>query len=163
MFLFVATVGGRLLLQTYRSHLGYETITLQTTLLSTLPSQISSLQATISSLQASSPSKSPSSSPNLSLPLPDTLSLLSTRETELAQIEQQIKTLQQMLPGKVRELEKAENDLKMVEAQRDKVATEALEATKRREEGGGGNELERTGRWLKGIEAGLRGMLEVKV
>lgn len=39
---------------------------------------------------------------------------------------------------------------------------EASEAVRRREEGGGGDELERRGRWLKGVEKGLRGMLEVE-
>lgn len=49
-----------------------------------------------------------------------------------------------------------------MEAQRDGVAIGAREAVKRREEGGGGDDLEGRGRWLKGVEAGLRGMLEVE-
>lgn len=142
--------------------IGHETITLQTTLLSNLPSQISALQSTLTTLRSMPHSTSPSaSSPNFSLPLPATLSLLAERESELAQLNQQLKTLQQALPRKTRELEKAENDLKIVEAQRDGVAIGAREAVKRRKEGGGGDDLEGRGRWLKGVEAGLRGMLEV--
>lgn len=88
---------------------------------------------------------------------------MSERESELAQLNQQLKTLQQALPRKVRELEKVENELRIVEAQRDGVAMGAKEAVSRREEGGGGDDLEGRGRWLKGVEAGLKGMLEVEV
>lgn len=102
------------------------------------------------------------SSPNLSLPLPATLSLLAERQRELAQLKQQLKTLQQALPRKTRELEKAENELRIAEAQRDGVAMGAREAVKRRREDSRGDELDGRGRWLKGVEAGLRGMLEVE-
>lgn len=67
-----------------------------------------------------------------------------------------------MLPRKTRELEKAESELRGVEEQREDVVAEAREALRRREEGGGGDELERRGRWLKGVETGLRGMLEAE-
>lgn len=87
---------------------------------------------------------------------------MSEREFELAQLNQQLKTLQQALPRKTRELEKVENELRIVEAQRDGVAMGAKEAVRRREEGGGGDDLEGRGRWLKGVEAGLKGMLEVE-
>lgn len=141
----------------------YETITLQTIPLSHLPSQISALQSTLTNLRSLPHSASPSSSsPNLTLPLPATLSLLAERESELAQLNQQLKTLQQALPRKLKELEKVENELRIVEAQRDGVTIGAREAIRRREDGGGGDDLERRGRWLKGVEAGLRGMLEVE-
>lgn len=143
--------------------IGHETITLQTTLLSNLPSEIFALHSTLTTLRTLPQSKSPSfSSPNLFLPLPATLSLLAERESELVQLNQQLKTLQQALPRKTRELDKVENDLRIVEAQREGVAMGATEAVRIREEGGGGDELEGRGRWLKGVEAGLRGMLEVK-
>ncbi len=38
----------------------------------------------------------------------------------------------------------------------------AREAVKRKEDGGWGDELEGRGRWLRGVEAGLRGILEVE-
>lgn len=80
---------------------------------------------------------------------------------ELAQLNQQLKTLQQALPRKTRELEKVENELKVVETQRDAVVMAAREAVKRKEEGGWGDGLEGRGRWLNGTEAGLREMLEI--
>lgn len=140
---------------------GYETISLQTTLLSSLPPQIDYLQSTIESLRPLTNPLSLSTPPNLSLPLHATSSLLSERMIELAQLNQQLKTLQQALPRKTRELEKVENDLKVLEMQRDGVVTAAREAVKRKEEGGWGDGLEGRGRWLKGADAGLREMLEV--
>ena len=142
---------------------GHETVTLQTTLLSKLPSQITSLQASISSLRSlSQPVTHLSSSPNLTLPLPATLSLLATRRAELAELDQQHKTLQQALPRKTREMEEAEDELRRVEAQKERMAMGANEAIKRREGGSGHDQLEGRGRWLKGVEGGLRGMLRVE-
>lgn len=140
---------------------GYETISLQTTLLSSLPAQTDHLQSTIESLRPLTNPLSSSTPPNLSLPLHATSSLLSEREIEIAQLNQQLKTLQQALPRKTRELEKVENELKVLEIQRDGVVMAAREAVKRKEEGGWGDGLEGRGRWLKGSEAGLREMLEV--
>lgn len=51
--------------------------------------------------------------------------------------------------------------MKKVEKQKEEVEMEAREATRRREEGGGGDDLERRGRWLKGVEWGMREILEV--
>lgn len=142
--------------------IGHENVTLQTLSFSNLPSQISTLQSTISNLRSLPHSAPTSSSPNLSLPLPATLAILANRESELAQLNQQLETLQQALPRKARELEKVENESRIVEAQRDGVAMGVREAMRRREDGRGGEELEGRGRWLKGVEAGLRGMLEVE-
>lgn len=140
---------------------GYETISLQTTLLASLPSQIDYLQFTIESLRPLTNPLSLSTSSNLSLPLHATTSLLSERVNELTQLNQQLKTLQQAIPRKTRELEKVENELKVLEVQRDGVLMAAREAVKRKEEGGWGDGLEGRGRWLKGAEAGLREILEV--
>lgn len=140
---------------------GYETISLQTTLLSSLPAQIDYLQSTIESLRPLTSPSTISKSPSLSLPLHATTSLLSERVNELAQLNQQLKTLQQALPHKTRELEKVENELKVVEMQRDGVVMAAREAVKRKEEGGWGEGLEGRRRWLKGAEAGLKEMLEI--
>lgn len=141
---------------------GYETISLQTTLLSSLPPQIDFLQSTIESLRPLTNPSTLSTSPSLSLPLHATTSLLSERENELAQLNQKLKTLQQALPRKTRELEKAENELKVIEMQRDGVVMAAREAVKRKEEGGWGDGLEGRRRWLRGAEAGLKEMLEIR-
>lgn len=147
--------------------LGYETITLQTTLLSTLPSQITVLNQALSTLRYTQEQQEQrsSTSQSLSLPLPATVSLLSTREADLEQLNAQLKSLQQALPKKTRELEKVENDLKGLEEVREKVVGAAREAIRRREEaekGGGGDEIEIRGRWLRGVEGGLKGMLGVE-
>ena len=71
--------------------------------------------------------------------------------------------MQQKLPPKQRELEKAENELKGLEAQKEVVVQGAREAMRSREDGAEvADELELRGRWLKGVESGLRAMLEVK-
>ena len=78
---------------------GYETVQLQTTLLSSLPPQIATLNETLASLQNTlqqNTSSAPGSS-SLSLPLDATQELLSAREMELADLNQQLKSLQQAL------------------------------------------------------------------
>lgn len=67
-----------------------------------------------------------------------------------------------MLPRKARALEKAEEDLQQVEARWEEVAVGARDAVRRRAEGGGGDELERKGRWLTGVEAGLKEVLGIE-
>ncbi|MCJ1240842.1 hypothetical protein MMC14_008846 [Varicellaria rhodocarpa] len=137
----------------------YQSISLQRTQLATLPDQISSLQSTISTLQ--SQQIAPSTNPSLSLPLPATLELLHSRQYELDQLDQQIKTLQQALPRKTREAERLENELKPLEVQLTAVVRGADEARRRKEGGSGPDELELKGRWLRGVEAGLSEMLGV--
>ena len=96
---------------------GYETIALQTTLLSELPSQISSLNETLTSLyeQLASQSNGTDSSESLSLPLTATRSLLSQRQEELSNLDKQLKALQQALPAKDRDLDVEEREVKVVE------------------------------------------------
>lgn len=142
---------------------GHETITLQTTLLSTLPSQIASLESSIFNLRALSDMKiSTSPSPNHSLPLPATLSLLEQRQLELADLEQQRKALQQAIPRRTRALEEAEEEVQQVEARWEEVAVGARDAVRRRAEGGGRDELESRGRWLTGAEAMFKEILGVE-
>lgn len=145
-------------------YVGYETVRLQTTQLSSLPPQITSLNKTLASLrktlQQNTPSTSDSSS--LSLPLDATQSLVSERQKELAELNQQLKSLQQALPQKTRELEKAENELRLVEAQKEIAVQGARDAMGRRGDGAeGADDLEMRGRWLRGVEGTLRGMLEL--
>ncbi|KAL8796779.1 MAG: hypothetical protein Q9195_000862 [Heterodermia aff. obscurata] len=142
----------------------YETVQLQTTLLSSLPSQIASLNSTLASLQDTvQPSTSLTTSPSsLSLPLDATVALVQQRQAELADLDQRLKSLQQALPPKQRELERAENDLRALEAQKEIAVQAAREAMKGRGDGAEEvDELELRGRWLRGVESGLRGMLEI--
>lgn len=138
---------------------GYENIQLQTTQLESLPSEIANLEATIARLQQSATPKS--SDPVLSLPLQPTLELLSEREDELASIDTQIEALQAAMPGKQAQVEQLRDEVSMANARKIKAVEEAQEARRRRENGGMGDELEEKGRWLRGVDSGLRTMLEV--
>lgn len=143
---------------------GYETVQLQTSLLSSLPAQISTLNESINNLRNTlqQPTFSTTAPSSLALPLDATLSLISERQSELDDLNQQIKSLQQALPPKTRELEKIENELKVLEDQKVVAVQSAREAMRSRDDGGdAGDELEMRGRWLRGVDSGLRTMLGV--
>ena len=139
--------------------IGYENISRKTSRLSTLPTEISTLESTLKILQCQQ--NIPAGTLSLSLPLPATIDLLSSRQAHLDQLNQQLKTLQSALPRKIKELERHENELKPLEMQRSSVVAAAREATRRKEEGdkGKGDDLELKGRWHRGVEMGLRDML----
>jgi len=141
----------------------YETITLQTTLLSSLPQQIEQLNDTLGTLRIQNQSTNASSaSSSLALPLPATLELLEERQANLDEVNAQLKTLQQALPRQSRTLENEERELRKLEIESERAVSAAREAIERKQEGGGADVLERKGRWLRGVESGLRGMLEVE-
>ena len=144
------------------SSTGYENVSLQTAQLSTLPAQISSLQETLVDLRARQ--SKPSANPSLSLPLPATLELVVSRQAELDDLNKQLRSLQQSLPRKTRELELLEKELKPLEAQKAATVAAAQEARRRKEEAerGLGDELELKGRWYRSVETGLREMLGVE-
>lgn len=138
----------------------YEGVQIRTGQLEALPREIADLEATIEQLkQEQTP---PSDNPELALPLPETTKLLQAREAELESLDAQIAKLQSALPGKTRELEKLERELKPLETQKQGTVAAAKEARRRREEGGGiGDKLEERGRWLRASEQALKDMLEV--
>jgi chromosome segregation ATPase len=142
--------------------LGYETIQLQVNQLENLPADIANLESTLQLLHETQLPSSTDAS--LNLPLPATLSLLGTREAELAELNAQLRALESALPRKTRELERLENELKPLEFQRRGVTAAAKEARRRKEEAlnGKGDDLEARGRWWRGVEAGLKAMLEVE-
>lgn len=139
----------------------YETIQTQTTRLQELPIQIEGLQARIEELKAE---QHPGSSPNLNLPLEKTLALVEEREKERAELDRQLEQLQVMLPRKTKELERLNAELQPLEVKRLGSSAAAKEAKRRREEGlgGVGDDLEERGRWWRGVESGLKGMLDVE-
>ncbi|KAF1983767.1 hypothetical protein K402DRAFT_396244 [Aulographum hederae CBS 113979] len=138
----------------------YEIIELQKAELSSLPASIDDLSSQISTLKQSHPSPTPHQPPHLSLPLPETVSLLSDRNSTISALDAELAALQAQLPGKRRDVEKLEAELKPLELQKLGTVAAAKEARRRREEGGGIDELEARGRWYKASEEGLRGMLE---
>jgi len=134
-------------------------VQIQTAQLDSLPAEIEGLQQTISELQSAQQPRS--SNPLLSLPLQPTLDLLSEREQQLADLDEQISALRSALPAKKQQVEQLRDELAPLQTRKIKAVQEAQDARRRRENGGLGDELEEKGRWLRGVEAGLRGMLEV--
>lgn len=140
----------------------YETISLQTTLLSSLPPQIDDLNQTLLDLRKQNLSADTNeTNPEMALPLPATLLLLEERQNNLDEVNAHLKMLQQALPRQTRTMEMEERELRKLEVDRERAVNTAREAVDRKQEGGGADELEMKGRWLRSVEKGLRGMLEV--
>ena len=101
--------------------------------------------------------------PSLSLPLSGTLDLLSTRESEIEQLDRQIRSLETALPKRTRELERMESELRPFEVQKTTSVLTAKEAMRRKEEGqrGIGDELEMKGRWYRSAETCLQEALAI--
>ena len=143
----------------------YETITLQTTLLSSLPPQIEELDRTLVELKKQNQSggnDTNETNPEMALPLPATSQLVEERKARLEEVNRQLKSLQQAVPRQTRALENEEREMKKLEGERERAVLAAREAVERKREGGGADELEMRGRWLRGVEQGLKGMLEVE-
>ncbi|KAF2460421.1 hypothetical protein BDY21DRAFT_377110 [Lineolata rhizophorae] len=141
----------------------YESVLARSAQLAALPDALASLESTIADLRART--TPPSSNPSLVLPLPETQSLVASREAELAQLDHELSTFQNSVPRKARELERLEAELRPLETHKTGAVAAAKEARRRKEEserGGMGDELEERGRWLRGVEAGLRQLLEVE-
>jgi chromosome segregation ATPase len=139
----------------------YEAVQLQTTQLQELPDEIEGLQASIDKLKAT---QEPGSHPTLNLPLEKTWALVEERGRERAELDRQLEQLKSMVPRKTKELERLNAELQNVEAKRLASAAAAREAKRRKEEalGGAGDDLEDRGRWWRGVESGLKGMLGVE-
>jgi chromosome segregation ATPase len=138
---------------------GYEQLQLHTAQLDTLPTEIADLEDTISRLQASAEPQSADPEQNLSLAA--TNALLDQRDQELTSLDVEIERLQAALPAKKAEVQRLQDELAPVQLRKIKALEEADEAKRRRADGGRADELEEKGRWLRGVEGALKGMLEV--
>ena len=142
----------------------YETVMLQTELLGSLPAQIHGMKETLEKMrelhQLSNETRP--EDPNLILPLPATQALVEERRAELNEVNKRLRSLQQALPRQSRILEREERELEVLEQERERAVNGAREAVKRKREGGGAGELELRGRWLQGVDTGLRGLLGVE-
>ena len=138
----------------------YQAILLQTTQLQELPRRIDDLQCKVAELKAT---QAPGPDPTLTMPLEKTLALVEERESERAELERQLAQLQIMLPRKTKELERLNAELQPLEVKRLGSTASANEARRRKEEalGGVGDDLEERGRWWRGVENGLKGMLGI--
>jgi chromosome segregation ATPase len=139
----------------------YENVQMQITQLQDLPQRIEELQASVEELKAS---QTPGSHPTLNMPLEKTLALVEERQKEKADLDRQLEQLQMLLPRKTRELERLNAELQPLEVKRLGSTASAREAKRRKEEalGGVGDDLEERGRWWRGVESGLKGMLGVE-
>ncbi|TVY40439.1 Kinetochore protein [Lachnellula occidentalis] len=139
----------------------YENVQVQTTQLQQLPEHIEGLQASIEELKEA---QQPGSNPILSMPLEKTLALVEERQREKAELDRQLEQLQVQVPRKTRELERLNAELQPLEVKRLGSTASAREAKRRKEEalGGFGDDLEERGRWWRGVEGGLKGMLGVE-
>lgn len=139
----------------------YQNIQMQTSHLQELPQRIEQLEASVEELRAA---QHPGSNPTLNLPLEKTLDLVEEREREKAELDRQLEQLQLMLPRKTKELERLNAELQSLEVKRLGSTAAAKEAKRRKEEalGGAGDDLEERGRWWRGVESGLKGMLSIE-
>lgn len=97
------------------------------------------------------------------MPLEKTLDMVEEKERERAELDRQLEQLQGIVPRKTRELERLNAEVQPLEVKRLGSMASAREARRRKEEalGGVGDDLEERGRWWRGVEGGLKGMLDV--
>lgn len=138
----------------------YQDIQLQTIQLAELPDQIEELESTIETLKAAQEPKS--DNPLLALSLPQTRDLLSEKEDESAQLDIELEELKAAVQTKAQELAQLRVELAPLQIQKERAIADAEDSRMRKAQGisGLGDELEERGRWLKGVETTLRGMLE---
>ncbi|KAL8693301.1 MAG: hypothetical protein Q9218_001861 [Villophora microphyllina] len=85
------------------------------------------------------------------------------KERQREEVERRLRDLRQKIPEREEVLAGLKRDLKGLEKERNTAVQGAREALKGKEKGGlAGDELEMRGRWLKGCEEGLRGLLGVE-
>lgn len=139
----------------------HESIHLQTAQLQELPEKIDGLQTSIEKLKAA---QAPGPNPLLNMSLEKTLAMVDEKERERAELDNELERLQGALPMKTRELERLEAELQPLEVKRLGSAASAREAQRRKEQAlnGAGDDLEERGRWWRGVEGGLKGMLGVE-
>ncbi|MCJ1337745.1 hypothetical protein MMC09_003028 [Bachmanniomyces sp. S44760] len=156
----VATLVEALEIQGRELSTRYRDIQTQRAQLDSIPSEIEGLEGAITALKADRTERS--TDPILALPLPAIHARVAEREAELEALNAQIASLQADLPRKTRDLERLENEIRPLGVQRSDLVSRAMEARRRKVDGGGmGDEVELQGRWLRAVEGGLRGLLEV--
>jgi len=138
----------------------HQHVQLQTIQLTELPEQIADLKSTIETLKAAQEPKS--DNPLLILSLPQTMDMLSETEEESMKLDMELAELQAAIQIRARELSQLQSELAPLQVLRGRAVADAEDSKKRKAQGisGLGDELEERGRWLKGVETTLKGMLE---
>ena len=92
------------------------------------------------------------------------MKLVAARESELEELNAQLKALEQAYPRKTRELERVGSELRPLEAQRSAAFADAMEARRRKDDGDEGisDALELKGRWYRAANAALQETLDVR-
>jgi hypothetical protein len=139
----------------------HQDIQMQTMQLQELPETIEGFERSIEEFKAA---QQPGSNPLMSMPLDKTLVMVKEKERERAELDRQIEQLQSLVPRKTKELERLNAEVQPLEVKRAGSVAAAKEAKRRKEEalGGVGDDLEERGRWWRGVEGGLKGMLEIE-
>jgi len=100
--------------------------------------------------------------PELNIPLPDTLELLTSKESELAMQEDELRQLQKTLPERQRHLQDLNNEISPMETDKAGIEKFASEAVRMRDSAraAGKADRENTGQWYKSVHETLSTMLE---
>ena len=100
----------------------------------------------------------------LGMSLEATVSLVEEKETQLDRVTERLEQVDEQKARKVKELRRLEEEVASAEGERDRAVKGAEDARKRRKAGKGGigDEVEARGRWLRGVENTMRGLLEVE-
>lgn len=130
--------------------------------LHTLPAHIAALEAQLAALAAAHPPEPQSpANPHLRLGLADTAALLAARDADRAALDARIAAVGAALPRRERERERVEAELGPLRERKAVAVGQALEARRRREEGGVDG-LEEKGRWFRASGMALESMLGVE-
>lgn len=129
-----------------------------------LPDEIERLQREISNLREAQAALD-GDGEGMNLPLGSTMELLGEKETEMEALDRELEELEEANERKEREVVRLEEELGSLQKQKLNATTAAKEARRRKEEGSGGtgDELEERGRWLRGVEATMKSLLEVEL
>ncbi|KAL8763854.1 MAG: hypothetical protein Q9184_000450 [Pyrenodesmia sp. 2 TL-2023] len=139
----------------------YEQVGLQTVTLERLPGQIDTLDQKVRMLREQSQAGEGEMGGGVGIE--GILELTRQKERQREEVEKQLKTLHREMLGKGGELETLMGELRGLEKEKEKTVEGAREAVKSRKTGGEvGDDVEMKGRWLKGCEEGLRGLLGVE-
>lgn len=132
----------------------------QTEQMRALPEDMVRLKETINVLQkAQAPV---SQNPMMNLPLPKVLELIAQRKAEVDRLDSQLLEYENTVESKDTELKRLQMELQPLEVQNTSATAAAKDARRRRDEGIGGigDDLEERGRWLRGVETTMKGILE---
>lgn len=97
----------------------------------------------------------------MNLSLEETALALEEQRARNREIDEQIELLQRQLPATTRECERVDRELVDLEKKRNEATRLAREVRRRKEEGGR-DELDELGRWYRGSDVVLRGLLGVE-